>query len=381
MPVHSQGVEASLFRTDDQVYWKGVPEILSGSRGQASLPSVGKIRTGDEVREGPFQEDVLAPSVLVRLEGEKQMIPRHPKTGRRYRQVFPWPTDIYCDWRDAYARLSSEVPWVSDHEETEIPKLLSESEPQDVLILWHDLLPPGASQETTRAKLILYWPETVGSGIGMTVHQTEMLRELVARRARAYSGIIFYDPDSKDFLSPVLPVPAGVSPAGYDAQVMGQPDWNAPKTTDIALYGAFTGIREWIIPDLRARMDGRLDEFSGIHKKARAARLSSSRSILIVPHSPGSFPQWRLWHAIASSAALLAPWPKAWPAESGKHYIEVPFPDPARPGPFLDAIMAALGRSDLSTVARTAHEEISKITVARAFEEWTVPEIERMLSR
>ena len=176
-------------------------------------------------------------------------------------------------------------------------------------------------------------------------------------------------------------MPAGVSPAGYDAQVMGQPDWNAPKTTDIALYGAFTGIREWIIPDLRARMDGRLDEFSGIHKKARAARLSSSRSILIVPHSPGSFPQWRLWHAIASSAALLAPWPKAWPAESGKHYIEVPFPDPARPWPFLDAIMAALGRSDLSTVARTAHEEISKITVARAFEEWTVPEIERMLSR
>lgn len=318
--------------------------------------------------------------LLVRLEGGRVMSPCHPKTGRRYRQVFPWPTDIYCDWREAYARLSGEFPWVSDHEEGELPKLLRESGPEDVLILWHDLLGPEMSQKETRANLILYWPETVGSGIGMTVHQTDMLRGLVRARAGLYGGILFYDPLSREFLSGVLPVRTGVSPAGYDPEIMGQPNWDEPKKTDVALYGAFTGIREWIIPDLRERLDGRLDEFSGIHKKARAERLSGSRAILIVPHSPGSFPQWRLWHAIASSAALLAPWPSGWPGESGKHYIELPFPDPARPWPFVDAVVAALGRSDLAAFARRAHEDLSKITVARAFEEWTVPEIERILS-
>lgn len=309
------------------------------------------------------------------------MSPCHPKTGRRYRQVFPWPTDIYCDWREAYARLSAHVPWVSDHEEGELGKLLAESGPEDVLILWHDLLPGDPSQPAkTRANLVLYWPETVGSGIGMTVHQTEMLRNLVAFRAKLYQGVLFYDAPARDFLAQILPVRTGVSPAGYDPEIMGRPNWEEPKTKDIALYGAFTGIREWIVPDLRKSLDGRLDEFSGVHKKARANRLSGSRAVLIVPHSPGSFPQWRLWHAIASSATLLAPWSSAWPAENGKHYIELPFPDPARPWPFIDAVTEALRRPDLADVARRAHEDLSQITVARAFEEWTVPEIERILA-
>jgi hypothetical protein len=332
------------------------------------------------MRNGPFEADVLAADMLVRLEAGGTVTACHPTTGRRYHQIFPWPTDIYCDWREAYARLSVQAPWVSDHEEGELPKLLAECGPEDVLVLWHDLLGPEASQATTRANLFLYWPETVGSGVGMTVHQTDMLRGLVSSRAKLYRGVLFYDPTSRDYLSGVLPVPSGVSPAGYDPVVMGLPDWDRPKKTDVALYGAFTGIREWIIPDLRARLDGRLDEFSGIHKKARAQRLCDSRAVIIVPHSPGSFPQWRLWHAVASSAALLAPWPSAWPGENGKHYIELPFPDPARPWPFVDAVTAALGRMDLADIARRAHADLSKITVEKAFEEWTVPEIERMLA-
>lgn len=303
----------------------------------------------------------------------------HPETGKRYRMLFPWPTDIYCDWRSAYARLAPERPWIIHHGEEELGRLLSEAGPEDVLICWHDLLKSQKIENhETKAALILYWPETVGTGIGMTAYQLGMLRELAAKRALLYRGIVTYDPDSAKFLASLVQRPVQYAPAGYDAEVMGLPDWTVQKTADLAVYGAYTGIREEIMPDLRVMLGPKLDEFSGVHGKARASRLSRARGILLVPHSPGSFPQWRLWHAVASSAALLAPWETAWPAMSSD-YVSLPFPEPARPAIFLDAVHRALARTDLAEIARRAHEHLSKITVAQAFDQWMMPAVTEIL--
>lgn len=304
---------------------------------------------------------------------------RHPRTGRRYHMIFPWPTDIYCDWRSAYARLAPEAPWIVHYGEEEMGRLLAESGPDDVLVCWHDLLKSQKIERPeTKGALVLYWPETVGTGIGMTAYQLGMLRELAASRKHLYRGIITYDPSSAELLSDIAKIRVQYAPAGYDFEVMGRPDWTTEKYTDLAVYGAYTGIREAIMPDLRIMMGARLDEFNGIHGKMRSMRLSRSRGILLVPHSPGSFPQWRLWHAVASSAALLAPWPVAWPA-AAVDYVELPFPEPARPAVFLDAVQRALARGDLDTIARNAHEHLSKITVAQAFEEWMLPAVEEIL--
>lgn len=287
----------------------------------------------------------------------------HPATGLRYIYVFPVRSDALQDCHAMYARLASRLPWLDVVWEHEYPALRAAAGEKDVFVLWHDIDHGGPR----KCRTVYYYQDSVGHPSQMIRHQAAMLHELLFH-SRRYDAILVHEPWSADYLRQILPR-VGVAASGYDPEILGTPDWDCEKKNDAAFYGYLTGLREGHIPAMEQRLGERLAILNGSYGWERHIRLNRSKAILHVPHSIASFPALRLWQAISSSAALLAPAYSAWPAEAGKHFAPLPWPKEGDPSPFMAAVEESLSGTDLKTMAVRAHEDLSRWTIERCADE------------
>lgn len=293
---------------------------------------------------------------------------RHPQTDFHYIHIFK-PVSVFAETRACYALAAKRLGWMSVDDGLEWNRDRAEwRDPEVMLIFWGFLpeVPEGRS-----AALGIRYTESIGSPSDLIENQRAEQERLVALSGKL--DIVFTGAPSNLCFIDKFCRRTALMPAGYEAAVMGMPDWSASKKHDLAVYGTEAGRRQWIMPALRQRFGERLLDIQA-YGAGRKAALDTCRAVLYVGHSSeAAFPGMRLWQAISSSAALITERRDAWPAVPGKHFLEV---EPAVQGNsdlFVDAVDRELAGKDLRAVAVDAHDHLSEYTAERCMEEYLVP--------
>lgn len=292
---------------------------------------------------------------------------------RRYIHIFP-PVAHYMEVFECYRAASARVRWLS----AEIWPTWSAERPEwqdkeNAVILWSyislshilKMIPPKRA-----ATLALNYSESVGDETKISPGLAEVLRTFKASM-KNFDYVIAGNPSAARSLAPYCRRVV-VHPAGYDAETMGRPDWSAPKEHDLVFYGSPYGRREWILPELVRHFGKRLLVVTrgpfGIERKCLCDK---ARAILHVGHSDElGTPGFRIWQAVASSAALIAENRDAWPAVHGKHYVAIVPAQKGRIDVFIKDIEKAL-LLPLKDIARKAHAELGAFTVEKSMEHIT----------
>jgi hypothetical protein len=241
--------------------------------------------------------------------------------------------------------------------------------PEFVLIFWA-LLPDQVPAKRTAAYAFRY-TESAGDSELLAETQVAAMMQF-AFRASEPDIVFFGNPVIADYWSRLCRAVA-ICPSGYEREVLGIPNWEAPKSQDLTFYGSDIGRRPWILEAVSRKFGNRFLRM-GDYGFRRKRHLDASRADLYVGHSSDyAFPGTRLWHAIASSAALISERRDAWPAIPGRHYVELEPADIGNPEVFIGQLAEVLDHQPLKQIARTAHEELSLYTVDRCMEEFLVP--------
>lgn len=292
----------------------------------------------------------------------------HPTAGRRYIHVFP-QDPFLSEIGDCYRSAARRIPWM---EVIDVASL-SPDDWQDyraVVIFWGHL-PAVIIPRHRRAAVVLRYTESVGDSSGLNPVQHDIIERFSAA-ASIPDLLIGGTHTVADFWKGKYKEVA-VAPIGYEPAVLGRPDRDVKKTSDVAFRGNFLGRRVWILKKIQRSFP----HFKWIHSFGidRKNELDRSKIDLYIGHSDEpSFPGMRLWQGIASSAALVTEPRDAWPAIAGRHYIEIPAADPSIFGAFVDSIRTLLkDEAALKKVSETAHAELSVYTIDHCMEEFIVP--------
>ncbi len=302
----------------------------------------------------------------------------HPETGLHYTHFVPsWPA--YADADRTLRALAARTPWVTVEPLNAWAPVRDGGafqNPQRMLIAWggvsHD--EPGPRVDR-RCIIALQYSETVGDLDKLHGDQRGVLERLLMR-AQKYDVILTHTPSEAQWLRAHIPgVRAHEVPLGYSPEAVGRPDFAQAKKFDIAYYGARMGRRQGLLTALQPHLRHKYDDVGGLFGLDRQAKLNEARAILQVHHCHPScsFPSFRLWHAMATSAALLMEPADAWPAVSGRHYFEYPEFTPETADVAARAIDAILDRDDVIETARRAHDELSTYTPDYCHEKFMVP--------
>lgn len=298
----------------------------------------------------------------------------HSESDLHYIHVFR-PVDTFAEIRACYALAAKRLGWMSVDDLSLWNHLRPEwQDPEAMPIFWGEL--PRIPKQR-RALFGFRYTESAGERASLIRGQQIRLKSFIS--VAGLPEIVFAgSPAARRFLDPFCRR-TGVMPAGYDPEVMGQPDWSRPKDFDLSFYGSGAGRRAWILKAVETRLGARflrIVGFAGVRK----ALLDRCRAVLYVGHSDEtSFPGMRLWQAAAASAALVSEERDPWPAIPGTHLISIPAAIEASPDAFLASLETVL-KGDLESVARAAHQELSRWTVERCMEEFMVPQTARLRS-
>jgi len=289
---------------------------------------------------------------------------------RRYIQVFP-PVAHYSEVFDCYRAASARLDWLSA--ETWATWSADRPEWQDpdtTVVFWSyislprilEMIPPKRS-----AAIALRYSESIGEADKLNPGLAEVLKIFMSGMG-AFDAVLVGSPSAEKFLKPYCRKIA-VDPIGYDPGVMGTPDWDRAKTHDLIFYGSPYGRREWILPALQRHFGKRLLFVQKtIYGKKRKRLCDRCRATLYVGHSEEiAVPGFRIWQAVATSAALVTEAADAWPAVAGVHYVGIPTARKDHMDEFIEGIEKAL-LLPLGAIARRAHADLSKYTIEKDME-------------
>jgi len=291
-------------------------------------------------------------------------------THRRYIHVFP-PVAHYSEAYACYRAASARLDWLSAETWTTWSASRPEwQDPNVAVIFWSYISLPHILQmipPKRAAAIALWYSESIGEAGKLNPGLGEVLRVFMGHM-KMFDAVFVGTPSAEKFLRPHCRK-ITVDPLGYEPEVMGTPDWSKPKDHDLVFYGSPYGRREWILPALDKHFGKRMllvpNATYGIERKRLC---DGCRAILHVGHSEElSVPKFRLWQAVATSAALVAETGDAWPAVPGRHYVELPMAKQDHMGEFVEEIEKAL-RLPLEAIARKAHEDLSKYTIERSMQ-------------
>lgn len=303
-----------------------------------------------------------------------ELVP-HPASGLHYAFSFP-DVPAFRELFESYRAASKNLPWMSAVPAAETLRWAEESPVAGrgrlLVILWGAASLEGGKLPGKGALVAVRFTETYARPEDTTPDQARWFAEFSARRSE-YDLVVVHSPSVYAGIAPGVRR-AVLSPIGYQADVMGRPDWEKPKDWDAAGYGTPVGRRTWLMPRVREHLGKRYRDVTGNFGRERKLLLDQARAILYVNHSrAAAFGTSRLWQAVASSAALLIGRCDAWPAVEGRHYVALPWAEEGEVGAYLGALEEALGRDDLAAIARRTHEELSRYTVRRCLEDFIVP--------
>lgn len=293
----------------------------------------------------------------------------HPTARRRYIHIFP-RSAVFEETQASYRSASARMPWMSvDDLEWWHPWRAEWFLSEIVLIFW-GLLPDEIPADR-KAAVVFRFTESVGDPELLTKGQADSMRAF-ALRAREPDLMIAGSPVIADYWSRMCRR-ISVAPSGYEAAVSGTPDWSVEKKHLVSFRGSHVDRRIWIVQMLQETFD---KEFLWIKAfgNDRKRNLDLCKADLYLGHSEDyGFPGTRLWHAIASSAALITERRDAWPAVANRHYVTIESASQANVRRFVNELREILLHYPLEQLARTAHEELSQYTIDRCMEDFVVP--------
>ena len=298
-----------------------------------------------------------------------------PVSRLRYTYVFT-PNFIFNEVAECYRQAGKRLGWMTvdnDYYAWAWADTRPEwYDPDQVLVFWCNLpwkIPPRPYRKAT---CVFHYVESVGNLENLVDTQRHWL-DIHLKKAHEVDLFLVGTPPVRDFWLPRCPKVA-MMPIGYDPEVMGRPDWTREKVYDVGFCGVPVGRREWILPAMRKRFGPKFLDVT-VFGRARNAAFDACKAMLYVGHSDEkAFADMRLWSATACSAALVTEDRDAWPAVAGRHYIALPHAQKENVDAFVDMVEQAL-KQPLTDIAKTAHEELSKFTVERCFEEFLVPAV------
>lgn len=298
----------------------------------------------------------------------------HPETGFIYIHVFP-EFAAYHETEMAYRLLASRCPWVHVASKKEYLKYVREWDHfRNFLIHWGSAQEiPVEARDKRRSRIAMHYDETIPYGDSMLDNQRAVFGRF-CQRAKNFDILFAHSPPAVSRLAQLTGHPkVCVAPSGYDPVVMGEPDFNAPKTHDLVFYGAMTERRDRILSSFKRMLKHRLTDLSGVYGQQRQRELNGAKAILQVHHSPrSSFPSFRIWQSIGTSAAFVAETEPddTWPMAPETHFSS-----------FEDDLEKAAVRIDrllddhnqLTAMARRAHDELSRYTPQYVMDHYIVP--------
>lgn len=283
------------------------------------------------------------------------------KSGRHFQEVFRAYEAMAARSGDTVAMLPAES-WSAERPEWQ--------DPRTAVILWwsngawafQDKVPV-----RRKAFLALWYLESACDPARLCPMQRRIFEGFRDNLSRA-DLVIACNPSGAEALAPFSKRTA-FAPIGYDPEFMGRPNYSEMKKHDLGTCLGITGRREWIMPAVDIRFGPRALNALGLWYGDLRRAYDSCRAELYVAHSdePG-FPGMRIWHAAATSAALVTEKRDAWPMVAGRHYIELEDAIPSAPEAFAEQVDAALSTHPVKSIARTCHAEMAAYTPEKATE-------------
>lgn len=293
----------------------------------------------------------------------------HPETGACYFLVMPTRSSVMTE--HAAGWTMNERPWLKIIDTSTFQAIFPQfRERRAVFCTWLMLEAPWLPKDR-RATVAPIYAEALDDNIGNLMPQHRLWLNTFLRNASSFDAVLGHTPWMAKKLSDLSGLRSAVMPAGYEARVLGEPQWTARKTWDAAWYGTMVGKRSRLVARLKSRLGSGLVDLTGQLAGSLVAKLQSSKTVLYLCHSDvRSYSTWRTWHAMSSSAAIVTEPGDYWPLDPSS-CIEIPRVHDGN----VDEIARRLKEIDPAhalEVARAAREQLSKYTVSHVIDEYLV---------
>ena len=292
---------------------------------------------------------------------------RHHKTNYHYFHVIG-DCPSFIDIHKSYQNLAAKNPYITTISLNALRQRINRTggtdqhllnDPNNVFILWQD----DTIATSRKCKVIIRYSEMVND-IANTGHQKELLLNF-QNNMNSYDLILVHSKSAEKHLKR-LTDKVSYLPIGYDEQVYGKPDYTSPKEHDLAYFGSYVGRRIKIVEYLKNHFGDRFHDLP-CWDDGRRDILNKSKINLIIPWCKDpSFAAFRMLHTIGTSAAMLTEKADTYPAKNDKHIIQITDFDDENTT--IKEIEHAL-TLDLQSIARRAHDDLSKITVDVSMEQ------------
>jgi hypothetical protein len=297
----------------------------------------------------------------------------HPETGFRY-TVVTTPYQSFEDVFKSYSIAASRIPWLETLSQeawnAKSSDLLRQSDRFMVFFGWAPDVPGDR-----KCKVAVHYSEMVGPPDRLLDIQKGNFQNFIAKTA-SYDLVLAHTPSEVKILESLAgKTPVALCPSGYEAEVLGKPDWKAPKERELVFYGYKAGRRDEVFKQLQPHLKHKLDYIYGWYGATRHTMMNRAKAIFNVPFSFDlAYPSFRVWQAISSSAPVILEPIDAWPSVAGKHYLEIPMITPDTAKEAAEKIDAYLDNTKLLVkTAKTAHKELSEFTIKYCLDKYLVP--------
>lgn len=308
---------------------------------------------------------------------------RHPKTGLHYIHVVPPEWGPFVDVRATMTAVANRTLWMSVIHPGRFLGMMDASperqDPNVMFIDWSNTNPIVPEKSKRKCLIAVVYLESSGDGAKMLKSHVAHW-EAFKKNAHLYDATLVHSPMKVRRIKK-HGIPTYLYPLGWDSEAAGLPRFDTRKSRGYVFYGSMAGKRELVFPFLKDKLGDRLQFVSGTFGRSLQGVLDESKASLHIAHSDvDSFPQWRAWQAVSTSAALVTEEANIWPLEAGKHCVVIDRVTLQNANESTSRLIDILDNTDLLGIARKCHEEIGgKFTAEKCIENYLVPASRSML--
>lgn len=252
----------------------------------------------------------------------------HPRSELHYRHVVPDEWGPLFELRETFAVLARTEPW---HSVVSPARYLSElrdrTEPAQARTFYIDWTNHNLRIGTPgdrRCCTALYAVEAWGGDM-LPVHEQHW--DAFRAAAQGHDLVFGYTLQLTERMAS-WGLRSALYPLGWCPEAVGYPRWGTPKFERMVWWGSMTGRRRVIVPVLAEHIGHYLTNLSGAYGRRLIGCLDNAEIVLHVAHTHGAtFPQWRLWQILPTSAGLIAevsPGMDCWPLRP-EHFCAIGF--------------------------------------------------------
>jgi hypothetical protein len=307
----------------------------------------------------------------------------HPKSGLRYIMGFRGGRP-YGDVVNMYDALGRHHDWIETMSFKQMEENLDAiaADERNFVCLWgvRSPLPP----PIRKAKFVQVWSEAFDTNPRKLISAHPGWLRQVQALIPLLDGLFCHTPWMAKMMA-VEGVPSLVLPVGWAAETMGEPVFDGFKKHGFMSLAKSVGHhaakRGWAVPMMKEALGEKFFDGTGLWGRRALSAMNESVGYLYISHSDiQSFSTFRIWQAVATSAALIAEGGRdCWPMEEEDY---VPIPTLTKES-IPEVCESLLGNSDEFYLdkARGLHEKLRYMTIDHVVDNFLVPASMEIMAR